>query len=373
MNRPPTTFVVAAALVSSLAVAAEEDGGGGSAVPHCSLGAKCKGGSSCESGSADYGAISMFPYESPIPFLEETSRHGEHCAGCPVGHTGVTCKHKYEVCDEASGFTCFHGSRCVQISSPREKRWEEEEEAEEMRWGCDCVGGAKHYAGTHCEHHWTDVCRRRHREADGRDQSLEEDEPWFCTNGGSCLEDEDDLLRKCQCLDPWTGPRCEFLKGTKAADEYKTILEENCVLDCKNGGKCMFDTQSRNSNDVNGTVDSLYTTSTKRHAKDDMHCVCLEGYAGLACETAVTPVVRTTSAADSKKELLIGMIVVLCAAVLFCLVAFVTNVRRKAKDRGAVHADKLPRKGDSSETLDTVRENRTESPACKGNMEVVVI
>uniref|UniRef100_A0A7S4N5P9 EGF-like domain-containing protein n=2 Tax=Odontella aurita TaxID=265563 RepID=A0A7S4N5P9_9STRA len=364
MNLQGLVLFAAAALIRA-ALAAEDTG----TPADCSLAAKCKHESVCTAGPADFGSIAKYPYDSPIPFLDEISREGEHCE-CPEGRTGVTCRHAYEVCDETTGFACFHGSKCVNIGSPQNSSAVDEE----YSWGCDCMGAATYYAGRHCEHHRTNVCKGRHRGADEREDILSEEEPWFCTNGGLCLEDEGNELRKCHCSDAWIGPRCEFQKGSKDGIEYEEALRDSCSLDCKNGGECAFGSPEQlNGEGSDGNDDA--SVFLKISQNRGMHCQCLEGYKGDFCEISSTlskpQLVTCTTRSSSNFIVTTASIAGVCALVPLCLMALIFFKRRR-RGSGAMHVEKSSQKDDCIQTLDSQTDS-SEDRFPEEDMELIII
>ena len=144
------------------------------ATDECTLQSKCKQGSTCAKGDADYGPLATYPYESPIEFLLKlSSSDGEHCDCGDSGHAGITCSHRYEICDDATGFPCFHGSKCRELQAG-------------LGWMCDCRGNAIKYAGKHCEYRETEDCDVG-VDGGGKLDRLETARS-FCTNGGTCVK-----------------------------------------------------------------------------------------------------------------------------------------------------------------------------------------
>jgi hypothetical protein len=45
----------------------------------------------------------------------------------------------------------------------------------------------------------------------------DEDEEYFCLNGGTCKEDLESKPRPCECPDGYRGPHCEVEQGSVAS------------------------------------------------------------------------------------------------------------------------------------------------------------
>jgi len=253
----------------------------GLAAEQCSGELTCKHDGVCQTnGEANYGIVSDFEYLSPIKWLETTSTdRGEYCL-CPTGYVGVNCKHSYEICDQDTGFACFHGGKCVEIGAANFER----------RWACDCsettwAGEPEFFAGRHCEYRSTEACRKR-------DDGLEE-RRWFCVNQGECHDEATEVLKKCKCVDDWFGPHCEFHKNKgqplgegetpQAGSAYEKFRPSECTLSCRNGGKCIFGIKDYGDHE---DMEESSISGNPNFAKHEggMHCVCPDGYTGLICQ-----------------------------------------------------------------------------------------
>lgn len=94
---------------------------------------------------------------------------------------------------------CENGSKCVQ--NPYD----------EGSYYCDCdeVIWNVDYEGLFCEHKAEVYCTKP---GNGFGKH------WFCTNGGTCMEEVGkDLQWKCNCPDEYEGSYCQYVKGSKPA------------------------------------------------------------------------------------------------------------------------------------------------------------
>mmetsp|Transcript_29500 Transcript_29500/g.63906 ORF Transcript_29500/g.63906 Transcript_29500/m.63906 type:complete len:615 (-) Transcript_29500:236-2080(-) len=211
---------------------------------------KCKHGSTCAAGWADYGILKELN-----PNLV-SGQDGYHCdCSSDDKHTGLTCETKVERCDKNT--SCFNGGKCSR----------QEEDGE---WGCDCTKSDGFFSGKYCEMEATAIC-------DASDDGLETKQ-WFCTNGGSCRDNNSDVNKKCSCPDGFKGPHCEVKKGSKVAE--KQGEPEQCDLPCKQGGQCVHG--FKDHGEEHEKIDDLYFL--KKKEKRGMHCICPEGHAGVQCE-----------------------------------------------------------------------------------------
>jgi len=144
----------------------------------------CSGRGVCRNGIKD---ISDLGDATNANHLSYTHDDFQHCV-CVDGWTGINCEHEITNCD-TNGHFCLHGSECVEESSGL----------------CDCSKAdsdiADNFAGDHCEH-TADVCISEV----GNPTS-------YCANGGKCKSTTDRVgiaHPGCDCLDGFTGERCEF-------------------------------------------------------------------------------------------------------------------------------------------------------------------
>lgn len=87
----------------------------------------------------------------------------------------------------------------------------------------------------------------------------------------SCLR-ASKRLEGCSCPDGYHGPICEFHEG---------IEEQECELQCQNGGHCRKGTKDNQLIQQYGAELSRFNMS---HSELWEHCVCPEGYFGIQCE-----------------------------------------------------------------------------------------
>jgi hypothetical protein len=130
----------------------------------CSL--DCKHGGICQKGSKDL-KKEFGKYAEDVSHLwNEATRDLEHCV-CPEGFFGIACDYVIEKC-ATEGHMCLHGSTCLA-------------DADEI--GCDCEAAEQNTAGLFCEFFATTECPQEPQDDDTH--------RGFCTNGGTCVVDED--------------------------------------------------------------------------------------------------------------------------------------------------------------------------------------
>mmetsp|Transcript_24754 Transcript_24754/g.72492 ORF Transcript_24754/g.72492 Transcript_24754/m.72492 type:complete len:481 (-) Transcript_24754:624-2066(-) len=225
----------------------------------------CHKNSNCVDGDADYGRIATWNYTGSN-FLDIKSYKGQHCE-CPEGWSGVSCKRKVKICSEEDKFACFHGSECVHLG---------ESSGAKSIWGCDCitakwVGEKEFFGGQHCEYRANEVCARM--DEDGLEEGR-----WFCTNGGTCQNNETGIMKKCRCPDDWFGPHCEYQRSNFVAEQFNP---KQCQLKCRNNGKCKFGLKDYGMHDKKNDASATFTEETHSNG---MHCVCPDGFTGLICQ-----------------------------------------------------------------------------------------
>lgn len=189
-------------------------------------------------------------------YLGGQDHYGEHCV-CPPGFSGVKCELEETV--QCGQGVCFNGAECVQTVSLDGKNvfneycrcnaFKDDENDKER----------KNYAGKYCEHEATIFCPAPY----GHNP-----DEYFCTNDGEC---PDEPHQQCKCKNGFKGPRCEI-----ASSAY---LEDECDMDCQNGGQCFFggspieDEKLQNLHNLG--LDFLL---------ENKHCRCPEGWVGVHCE-----------------------------------------------------------------------------------------
>ena len=129
---------------------------------------ECQNGGTCQKGVKDLQAA-YGKFASDVAFLlNETHENYEHCT-CPDGFFGIRCEYEYEQCKE-SDHKCFHGSTCVNAGSDEQ--------------ACDCESSDTQTAGLFCEFFATQDCSEYPTD-------FSDEHRGFCTNGGTCLIDDD--------------------------------------------------------------------------------------------------------------------------------------------------------------------------------------
>ena len=175
---------------------------------------------------------------------------------CLPGHFGGHCEHEASRCGEKY---CYHGSECFDITLS-------DGSSEHL---CDCAPAytdETYYSGQFCQYPSTVFCTGRD-DPNGRR---------FCTNGGSCPTEEP---HACDCPQGFGGPRCDH---TMSEAE---ILHTKCSLDCKHGGLCQKGSKDMKTEFGKWAEDvsHLWNETTR----DLEHCICPEGFYGIACEYAI--------------------------------------------------------------------------------------
>lgn len=212
----------------------------------CNL--KCSNNGVCKVGLKDFSQMSEYGLDIES-YLGGQDHYGEHCV-CPEGFTGVTCEVEESV--QCGKGVCFNGAECVQTVSL--------DGSTIFNEFCRCPQDHdQSYAGKFCEHESTVFCPT----PDGHDKSQ-----YFCANGGECPSEPH---LSCNCLDGYSGPKCEVSPDARIHDE--------CDLDCKNGGECFFG----QSPIIDEYEKDLYMDGLD-FLLDNKHCRCPPGYVGLRCE-----------------------------------------------------------------------------------------
>jgi hypothetical protein len=175
---------------------------------------------------------------------------------CLPGHFGDHCEHEAERCGENY---CYHGSECFEILLS-------DGSSEHL---CDCAPGytnETYYSGQFCQYPSNVFCTGQD-DPNGRQ---------FCTNGGSCPTQ---AHHACDCPLGFGGPRCDH-KMSKTETSYA-----KCSLDCKNGGQCQKGSKDlkKEFGKYAEDVSHLWDETTR----DMEHCVCSEGFFGIACDYAI--------------------------------------------------------------------------------------
>lgn len=223
----------------------------------CGLGddIACYNGGTCTDGPKNYLELGIPTFD----FLAEQKR-GMHCTcegeGVPYGDftkgfTGVHCDVPFEACD--NGKVCFHEGSCVA------------EQFQSGEYHCQCPMDPKHqvWAGTSCTVPAEDFCD----EDDFYDITGGK---WFCTRGGTCINGEKDLSKKCDCPAGTFGLHCEFTE------------EQSCSLKCSNGGHCKVGMKDFSKMEEYGLNIAEYLGGQELYGE---HCVCPQGFSGVKCET----------------------------------------------------------------------------------------
>jgi len=189
-----------------------------------------------------------------------------HCKNChnePVtlsakkGFTGVHCQMPYETCPVPTDGTgkqkfCFNGGTCERARFNND----------EYHCACPQDPREKVYAGLNCIVEATDFCQE-----DGFFDIT--GGKWFCAHGGTCINGETNLAKKCTCPEGKFGLHCEFL------------TDEECNLDCNNGGKCKIGLKDFSHMAEYGLDIVEYLGGQEQYGE---HCVCPQGFSGAKCQ-----------------------------------------------------------------------------------------
>jgi len=216
-------------------------------IPECTL--DCNGGD-CRLGiKKDIPGSDEFLYD----FWKQHSDY-QYCE-CPEGFHGLQCDIQSSKCGEHH---CFHGGECVSMT-----------EGTRHKHHCDCTKTHTKeisYAGKYCQYESDNYC----------DKATTENGQLFCVNDGVCHQQGSHL--GCECPPGFHGPICEF-KNADQPDDY-----EDCGLICDNGGQCRKGVKDTSWLSKFGPeVAHLSQTNTENFE----HCVCEEGFLGVACEHKV--------------------------------------------------------------------------------------
>ena len=196
----------------------------------------------CQLGDANWDEHPKDTNGNAFDFLRETNRDGWHCE-CPDDWAGIRCGREYEKCGD-TGHYCYHGGKCI-------TDLETAVEADKLFCDCqDATHNGHHYVGKYCEHRGAEECG---------------DTDIFCSNGGTCKENFEDLNHPCDCPQGHRGDHCEFLLGQVP----------ECTLDC-NGGTCKLGIKDY------GTA--TYNDFWARHDGNFQYCECPAGLFGPLCD-----------------------------------------------------------------------------------------
>jgi len=157
--------------------------------------------------------LALYPNYNPNWFYE-------HCQ-CPKGFYGTQCESSYDVCDdddnnnndEEEKYYCHNNSTCFYISDLN--IFDENDPTEDglPEYVCNCTAAqrsGKDFSGKHCEYQNSVLCNND-----------DDDNRRFCTNGGSCKKDKNDLW-SCTCPKGYKGDYCEYAPGTFAETNKKS-------------------------------------------------------------------------------------------------------------------------------------------------------
>lgn len=264
---------------------------------------ECLNGGICELGPTNYG---IFQPELPES-LSLPSMNGMHCK-CPSGYTGALCEIEVELCGETNDYACFHGSVCTPFDPSDPNGYE-----------CICQGFHMQFqtpaAGKACQYLLTESCELDNPLSDRA----------YCTNNGECIEmvGAEEPHKGCHCPLEFTGPKCEYPKGSKEALEYDGLQDqppppitqeeasssssasslpfgftENEVSECPTPGshrlvcgrfgKCRVGEKPQS---IYAGLDPATMDWLNQHLSNDdpetdggMYCQCAEGYVGNYCE-----------------------------------------------------------------------------------------
>ena len=233
-----TTFCLASMMMAPLASAQNE-------TTTCPI--ECQNEAPCVQGE-DENAYAGHPQKSdgsPFAFMIE-ERDNWYC-DCPDNFVGVRCGRSFVEC-AGTGHFCYHGGRCLEnltgVPIPDDQLF------------CDCADASHNsiaYVGKYCEQQGAQAC--------------DQDEEYFCLNGGVCKDDLESHLKPCECPEGYRGPHCEFEQGSVPA----------CDLDCNGVGECQLGIKDYDT--------ALYTEFWATDGGYNMHCTCCPvGYFGNQCE-----------------------------------------------------------------------------------------
>jgi len=210
-------------------------------------GFECYNNSTCAESDADFSDHPTKVNGDPLDIHVETNRDGMHCK-CPPGFTGLRCARTYLSCLNDESHKCYHGGQCIEGL---------EDIYGNSQYFCDCSTAVENgvtYAGKYCELPAINVC----------DSAGEK----FCVNGMECKPDwHKTPLHPCKCGSEYTGPHCEFKKGTVP----------ECNMTCHNGGACRLGIQ-------NLQLARLEYQDFWQSQVNAMHCECPEGFFGTQCD-----------------------------------------------------------------------------------------
>lgn len=222
--------------------------------------------------------------------LMPTEANGMHCI-CPdeksassganklTGVSGPHCGSSFERCPDNS--ICFNGGYCQSDSHDRSK------------WHCACpedlrYNGFEKYGDGYDAHHGTsNVWTGLYCEVPASDFCSEQDHyydltggRWFCSNGGVCVDNEDNLANKCDCPAGYFGMHCEYKEEAAEKEVPK------CDLECKNGGGCETGAKSWEKVEPFKKLmeEGFNITEILGSNIRGQHCVCPKGFTGLQCE-----------------------------------------------------------------------------------------
>jgi len=212
----------------------------------------------CRVGRKPYKSMGVFTETmvDTLPIFEDdTTIYGQYCDCLEdnvlpgyEGMTGTMCHMMFRRC--SNDLICFNDAPCRMLDN-------------DNNFDCDCPKiNNKFFTfdGEHCENKVSP--EQKCPAPAGYDQK-----DFYCENGGICA---DNPWEHCQCPEDYTGPRCEFLSWK----------EEECDLECVNGGYCFF------GDSPTSRYDDL-SINKKERSISNMHCKCPAGLIGLRCETDV--------------------------------------------------------------------------------------
>jgi len=222
----------------------------------CSKPLVCENNGTCETGPKDMEQILGVDEVGLItPEID-----GMHCE-CPgenptskYGFTGVQCDTVFERCQDGS--VCFNSGYCVADSTNINK------------FHCACLADDEYavngiFAGVTCENPATSFC------STNDEWYALTSSRWFCTNRGKCVDNEDDVTKKCECESGYFGLHCEYDQN------------EICSLQCENGGVCKSGAKDYKSLMQAGLNLNEFVGGNNIEGE---FCVCPKGYDGVRCE-----------------------------------------------------------------------------------------